>query len=252
MTSNIPRSDFRSFLNTGTLVSPTWTLINTGVTSAKWGFAPKTTKETYITEDTASFSVDSYAPTFPIESTAVNGDALFEYLDTKRKARSVLGDAETEIVNVYLYRGNLSGVYLAEKRSCSIKFEKFTREGGKAARLSYTINAIGDKAIGTFNPTSLTWVEADATARLSSLVFTGMTLKPAAFKANRIWYESATTDATNVITAVASAGSVAIDVDGVSVSSGDPATWAAGLNNVTVTVTNGGDASIYYIFVTKS
>lgn len=254
MTSKAKRSLFRSFLNTNSLISPTWSLINAGVTDASINYNPKKTQETYIHEDTGSSSLDAIAPTLPIESTQVKADPVFAYLDTKRKARSVFASAETELVNVWLYKGAVGGLYLAEKWGVAVMVNSVGREGGKPAKLSYTLGMIGDHVIGTFDPVNLAFAEADETARLSSLVLGGSLILTPQFKRNRIWYKTSTEDATNTITAVAEDGgaTIAIDVDGVTVTNGNPATWAAGLNHVVITVTNGADVAKYYIFVTAS
>ena len=79
--AKVKRSLFRSFLNTGTLGSPTWSLIGDGVTTAMINYNPQTVEETYIVDDSASISVDSYAPNFPVEMTAISGDAVFDFID---------------------------------------------------------------------------------------------------------------------------------------------------------------------------
>jgi hypothetical protein len=249
--AKIKRSLIKTFLNTGTVGAPDWVLISPGVTTAKIGYGPKTTEEIYIHEDTGSISIDSYAPNIPIEASAVNGEDVFEYLDAKRKARSTLADAETEVVNVWLYKGAAGGLYLAEKQAVSISFDKYGGAGGQAAKLNYTINFIGDHEVGTFDPVNLAFVTLDDVAKLSSLVIASLTLTPA-FGGSRIWYTSETTDATNVITAVAVDGDsvITIDVDGVTVVNEDPISWVEGLNIVTVTSTLGADTAIYYVFVT--
>jgi hypothetical protein len=254
MSTKVKRSLIKTFLNTTPSTTATWVLISPGVVSGKIGYNPKTTEETYIHEDTASISVDSYAPNLPIEASATNGEAVFEYLDAFRKARSVLSDAETEICNVWLYKGNAGadGIYLAEKQDVSIQIDDFGGDGGQAAKLNYTINYLGNPVIGLFNATDVEFTATPATALLASLVFTTLVLSPA-FKGTRIWYTAETSDATNIITAVAvdsGTAVVAIDVDGVTVLSGAPATWVEGLNIVTITVTVGLDVATYVVLVT--
>jgi hypothetical protein len=256
MTTQIKRSLFKSFLNTSNPFSsatPVWSLINTGVTSAEIGMNVKTNEEVYIHEDSGNISVDSYAPALPVEATVVNGDAIFEYLDAKRKARSVLSDAETEIVNVWLYKGAIDGLYLAERQSVSIPLDKFGGDGGQAVKLGYTINYIGDQVVGTFDPTGLEFVSCDEDAKLSSLVITDVALTPQ-FRGKRIWYTGETTDATNIITAVAIDGDSVITIDngGDAVVNEAAATWVEGPNIVTVTSTLGADVATYYIIITAT
>ena len=82
-------------------------------------------EETYIHEDNATVTVESYAPKFPIESTAIKDDAVFEFVDTLRKDRGILSAAETEVINVWTYKNPISGYYPAEKQFCSVQLDEF-------------------------------------------------------------------------------------------------------------------------------
>ena len=258
--SKIKRSLWKSFINTTPLAAATWVQINTGVTAAKISYNGKTTKETYIHENTASFSVDSYAPKMPFEMSPVNAEALFEFLDTARKARSVLSDAETELLNVYLYKGNAGsdGIYLAEKWDCSIPLDKFAREGGKPVKLGLSINCIGSPERGLFNATDVAFTASNTTALLESLEIGGSIIAPVplvmspAFKNIRIWYTMDTVSATDVINLVAEVAACTfdIDVDGTPVLNGALITWVAGLNIVNIQVTNVAVTADYVVLVT--
>ena len=88
---------------------------------------------------------------------------------------------------------------------------------------------------------------------LSALTIGGVALTPA-FLPTITSYTAATTDSTNTITATASdnSASVVIKNGDDTVTSGSAATWTAGANAVTVTVTKGGYTKTYNINVTKS
>lgn len=156
-TVKVKRSEIKTFINTTPATTATYKLIGDGVTSGKINYNPKTTDETYIHQDSASISVDSYAPVMPVEMIAKNGEDVFEFVDGLRKARAVLSAAETDIVNVWLYETAVSGAYPAEKQSVSIQIDDFGGDGGVAARINYTINYIGNAVLGTFNPTTATF-----------------------------------------------------------------------------------------------
>jgi hypothetical protein len=258
--AKIKRSLFKTYLDTTPSTTATWVLLNPGITSAKIAYNPKTTSETWIHEDTASTSIDSYAPTLPIEATITNAEAAFEYLDAFRKTRATLSSAETHILNVYAYKGAsalVSPKYLAEKQNVSIQIDKYGGAGGSPSKLNYTINYLGDPTIGLFDGTN--FVAANATCKLASLAFTSsaLVLTPA-FSPDRIWYKATTSDASNVITAVAqdlaSPCIVTIDNDGIPVVSGAAATWLTdpGVNHVTITCTIGAVTRIYVVLVTKT
>lgn len=80
-----------------------------------------------------------------------------------------------------------------------------------------------------------------------------LTLSPE-FDSETLEYTADTANATNTITAVASDSNavISIDVDGISVSNGNTATWASGENVVTITVTNGTSETVYIVTVTKT
>lgn len=152
--TKIKRSEFKTFMNIAPSSTASYKLIGDGVTTGKINYNPKTTDETYIDQDSASISVDSYAPVMPIEATAKNGDDVFEFVDALRKARAVLSAAETNIINVWLYETATLGEYPAEKQSISIQIDDFGGDGGVAAKINYTMNFIGAAVLGTFNPTT--------------------------------------------------------------------------------------------------
>jgi hypothetical protein len=155
--AKIKRSEIQTFLDTTPSTTATYVLIGDGVTSGKIAYNPKTTDETYISNDSASISVDSYAPTMPVEQTAISNDDAFEYIDGLRIARAVLDAAETHIVNVWMYESGGPTAYPAEQQHVSIQIDDFGGDGGSAAKINYTINYIGDPIPGTFNASTKTF-----------------------------------------------------------------------------------------------
>lgn len=149
--AKIKRSEVMTFMNTTPLAAATYKLIGDGVTTGAIEYNPKTTEETYIHEDSATISVESYAPSLPVEAIAVSGDEVFEFIDALRVARAVLDDAETDIVNVWAYESGGPTAYPAEKQNVSIQIDEFGGDGGSSVKINYTINFIGDPIPGTFN-----------------------------------------------------------------------------------------------------
>lgn len=153
--TSVKRSLFKTFLNTGTVGSPTWSLIGDGVASAEIQYNPSVSEETYIDQDTATILVERYAPKIPIEAVAKNTDAAFEWLDALRKSRGVGSSAETEIVNVWMYETGGPTAYPAERQAVSVQIDSFGGEGGTMVKINYTINFRGNATTGTFNGSSL-------------------------------------------------------------------------------------------------
>lgn len=145
----VKRSDFATFINTTPSGdSPTYARMGKGITSQTIAYNPSTTSETYIDEDAATTSLDSYAPSINTPQTCYAGEAVFEYIDGLRRSRSVGTDAETDVVMVYLYSGS-AGSYAAEKCHAAISIEEFGGDGGAATTITYTVSLNGDPQVGT-------------------------------------------------------------------------------------------------------
>lgn len=88
---------------------------------------------------------------------------------------------------------------------------------------------------------------------LSVLKVGTLTLTPA-FSSGETGYTASTTNTSDTVTAVAAAdqASVVIKNGATTVTNGGAATWASGVNTLTVTVTNGEKSQTYSVKVTKS
>jgi hypothetical protein len=253
--AKIKRSQVRHFLNTGTILSPTWSLISEGVPSGTINYNPKVTEETYIGDDNATKTIDSYAPDMAIEATAVNGDAVFEYLDALRIARHTLDDAETEIVNVWMYETPGLTYYKAEKQAVSLQADSFGGDGGVAAKFNYTINFLGDPTPGTFSPTALAFVAKPVNTILTTMVIGSVTLTPLfATDKSWLWYAGSVSNGTTTVTMTSTLSGATIlqKVGSTTVLQGDPASLSVGVNHLTITVTVGAEVSVYSIDITRA
>jgi Phage capsid family. len=96
-------------------------------------------------------------------------------------------------------------------------------------------------------------VQSTTDARLAALTIGAKTLVPA-FNKSVHNYTCATTDATNVINAIAKDGEATIAIlnGATAVTNGNAATWSAGVNNLAITVTRNGETEVYNVAVTKS
>lgn len=254
--AKLKRSQVKTFLNTGTPSVPVWSLISAGVPSATINMNPTVNTETYIGDDNATITVESYAPTIPVEASAVNGDAAFEWIDAARKGRSVLTDAETEIVNVWLYGTTALGIYYAEKFSVSVQCDSFGGDGGAPAKIGYTINMIGDPVAGGFDPSGLTFAPLAITTILTTMVIGAVTLTPLfATDKSWLWYAGSVANGTDTVTMTSTLSGATIvqkDDGGTPVAQGDPASLAVGANDLTITVTVGAEVTIYTIRITRA
>lgn len=150
VSGKIKRSLIQTFIDTDPSTE-SYQLIGEGVVSARINYNPSVLEETYISEDAANISVEGYAPKMPVEMTCKAGDPAFEYIDTLRKNQSILGDAETTIVNVWMYEDGGPAAYPAQQQAVSIQIDDFGGEGGAAAKINFTINYNDDPITGTFD-----------------------------------------------------------------------------------------------------
>jgi hypothetical protein len=255
MATDVKRSLFKSFLNTGTLISPVWSLIGDGIKSGKIAYNPKLTDETYISNDTATISVDSYAPKMPIAGKRKFGDAVSDFLDASRIARDVSGDAVTQLCNVWLYQTPAGGYYKAEYQPVSVSFDDFGGDGGTPVELGATINFEGDPTWGIFKPAATATFKAKPVlAVLTTLTLGSGTLSPlfAADHYNQLYTTSIAASTVTMASTLATATIVQYaDNDDVVVQSG-AAALTMGLNHLKIKVTLGSEEVWYYIDATRT
>ena len=147
--TKIKRSEFATFLNIGGETA-NYARMGKGITAQNISYNPNTVTETYIDEDNATNSVESYAPAIDGTQTCYKGEPIFEYIDGLRKKRATGAELETDIVLVYIYsKGTAENTYAAEKNKCVIQLGDFGGEGGGSVQLTYTISLNGDPEIGT-------------------------------------------------------------------------------------------------------
>ena len=160
MTSTtVPRSKYRSYID----IDPgyeDWTLIGEGVNESVMEMNPNVTNEQYIHEDAGNAEVESYAPTQPVQMVAKNGDEVFEFVEDLRRNQSVLDDAHTQVVNVFLYETEDVNGYPATLHDVAIAVESMGGPGGSKVEIPWTIHYRGDPIQGYFDIDTLTFIAA--------------------------------------------------------------------------------------------
>lgn len=153
------RSKLAHFLNTTpAATTPTYKKIGNGVTTATMNYNPQTTTETYIHEDVAHTSVDSYQPVMPLEMTVYKGDSVFDFIETLRVAGpSIGGNDLTQLVEVPLWgTPDTPGTsYPATRWNVAIQIDSVGGDGGAKSKVNCTMNILGAGVNGTFNVSTL-------------------------------------------------------------------------------------------------
>lgn len=146
----IKRSKFAEFLNiTPNSETPTWARIGKGVSENTISYNANVVTETFIHEDSASNSVDSYAPQIEVTQYAYKGDKVFDFVDSLRKSRATGSDCETQILMVYIYDTEDDTTYAAETNGVAIQVDSFGGTGGERNQIGYNILFNGDSTEGT-------------------------------------------------------------------------------------------------------
>ncbi len=248
--STVKRSKFAAFLNTGTNLSPTWSLIGDGITSAKINYNPKTSEEIFIHQDTGTTEIESYNPVLPIEAQCKSGDPVFDAIDALRQSRAILSDAYKEILLVYLYETPVGSEYPAERQAVSVQVDDFGGDGGSSNKINFTLNFMGDPTLGTYNPSSGAFTPNPNLAALTSLAVGSLTLTPTFTRNHRNYTAPSAVDSVTVVPVAESEDAeVIIRVDDVVKEDGICA-LAEGMNTISVEVTVGTEVITYIVVVT--
>jgi len=151
--AKVKRSEFALFLDTTpAATNPTWSRVGAGVTTGVLNYNPEVTTETYIHEDTATTTLERYAPSMPLEAQCINTDAIFEFIDNLRRTRAVGSAAETDALLVYLYETPTStDKYPAELQPVTIQIDTFGGDGGVTNRINFTVSFRGASDTGTYD-----------------------------------------------------------------------------------------------------
>jgi hypothetical protein len=251
--TTVKRSQFATFLNTGTTETPVWSLIGDGITTAAIEYNPQTSEEIYIHQDSGTTEIESYKPTMPLEASCKSGDAVFDAVDALRQSRAVLANAQKEVLLVYLYETPALGEYPAERQAVSVQIDNFGGDGGTSNKINFTLNFRGDPTLGTYNPTSGAFTPNPNLAGLSALTIGSLVFTPV-FSTNQLFYAVTTAISPQNISSTAVDGdAVIVQKNGVTViAQGGAATFATGVNHVTVEVTVGTEVVTYHVDVTKT
>ncbi len=142
------------------------------------------------------------------------------------------------------------GDFRYSKQNYDIETLYDTDKDVKKGEYYFVLTAWGDHQIRLRSAFRLAVV---GSADLKTLSIGAKTLNPT-FDPDTLTYTCATTDSTNVITATAADenATVVIKNGTTTVNSGSAATWSAGANTVTITVTRANITKVYTVTVTKS
>ena len=150
MSRLVKRPEIVAWLNTkpGT-GTPTWGLVGNGMTSGSYSYEAAETSETYIVDDNATTTIDSYSISLDGEMKCLFGDEVYDYINGLRYNLAVGSDAVTEVLLVDKYDVSESGAYKAQKFNCSVSVSSYGGDGGTTPTIGFKINVNGTPTNGT-------------------------------------------------------------------------------------------------------
>lgn len=142
------RSDYYTFLNTGTADTPTWVREGRFASELTVQMNPQTTTNQDVTQDTAETDITGYQPSIGLSKSVSKSDPAFPFIDDIRRKRKILSDAYSQILNVDVFNKSEDGSYPAEQQDVSIQIDSFGGSASDPLTIGYSYNYRGDPVTG--------------------------------------------------------------------------------------------------------
>ena len=146
--TKINRSQFLTFLNTGTSTTPVWSVLGVGITEYGIDYNPQVDTEKWIIEDSARNDHTSNQKQGSITQRCYKGDPVFEFIN---QGRDVL-NYKAQVLDVDRWNGSGSS-YPAKMNDVIITI---TRYMGENAEIEYEMYYDGDPVEGSVSFTGNT------------------------------------------------------------------------------------------------
>lgn len=158
--AKVMREKVRHYLNTGTVMSPVWSLINEGVSSLTTNFNPESEEEAYIADAAKTKYTTGLALETTFDMNRVKGDAANDAIFLLAWGRKVGTDADSELLTVNYSAAPTSGdKYPAIKDTVNIIYNSIGDEAVKPLKLSITLGHQGDPEVGTYDVSDAAFTE---------------------------------------------------------------------------------------------
>lgn len=146
--SKAKRSEFYTFLNTGTTESPKWVREGKFASDMTAQMNPQTTTTQDVTQDTAETDITGYQPSIAVSKSVSKTDPAYEYINDIRRNRKILSEAYGQILNVDAFDKQSDESYPAELQNVSIQVDTFGGSASDPLTIGYTYNYRGDPILG--------------------------------------------------------------------------------------------------------
>lgn len=151
MPTLVKRKEIMLYLNTKPSgVTPEWGLYGKKSTTATYTYNPNSTSETYITDDNATVTLDSYNVTIDGNMKCYFGDAIYDFINGLRYNLATGSDAVTKALLIDKYdKSGEDNSFKAQTFDCTISIESYGGDGGVTPSITFTIGLNGDPTQGS-------------------------------------------------------------------------------------------------------
>lgn len=144
----IKRSQFLTYLNTGTSTTPIWSILGVGITDYGIDFNPQVDTEKWIIEDNARNDHSSNQKQSSVTQKCYKGDPVFEFVNAGRDQLNY----KAQVLDIDRWNGTGSS-YPAKMSDVIITVTSYM---GEDAEIEYDIYYDGDATEGTVTFTGST------------------------------------------------------------------------------------------------
>lgn len=144
----VKRSQFLTYLNTGTSANPTWSVLGVGITGYGISYNPQVDTEKWIIEDNARNDHSSNQKQSSVTQKCYKGDPVFEFINGARDQLNF----KAQVLDIDRWNGT-GTTYPAKKNDVMITVTNYM---GENAEIEYTIYYDGDAVEGSVTFTGTT------------------------------------------------------------------------------------------------
>lgn len=150
MPNLVKRKEIMLYLDTTPNENETWGLYGKKSTTATYTYNPNQTTETYITDDNATVTLDSYNITIDGNMKCYSGDAIYDYINGLRYKLATGTDAVTKALLIDKYEKNEGdNSFKAQVFEATISIGSYGGDGGVTPSITFTIGLSGDPKQGS-------------------------------------------------------------------------------------------------------
>ena len=156
--AKILRHKVQHYLNTNTTESPTWSLINEGVSSLTMNYNPEIEGEAYIADTASTKYTTGLGVETAFDMNRIKGDAANDKIFGLVWARSIGTAADSELVTVnYSATPTNTDNYPAVKETVNIIYNSLGDEALRPLKIGVTLAHQGNPVVGKFDLSALTF-----------------------------------------------------------------------------------------------